>query len=420
MGPWSGCCPWSGCWPWFWPPLALGVVRRGRSVGCAHVAKSSIQASISPRMSAFRESGAYDARTDIAASAARVGVVEVVGGAHRGVLAEQPRTEQQRVVGPERDGGTRVEQRRDRHGARGRCRCRARRSRSGRPPARCRSGRSARAAQGPRRSGPRARAGRRRGARPPPHAGRAQQLASVRHEAQACPARDGEGRGEVAGACLVARRWTGRTPRHPRRRTAPRAGPACARRAGAGCGWRRSTSAIPRPVRVARVRDRVEHQLGERGDPAEPRGVAAGVDLDLQPPAAVGGVVLGRLPHQAADVRPRCAARSGRRRRAAGSGTSPSRRPRRAVAASPRRGRRGGRPVALGELDKRPVPHRPREVQVQMRLRQRAEVAARHGVVGAVALGGPTIRDRAQANSFCSRVTPSTRSSSPRAYDIRT
>ena len=41
--------------------------------------------------------------------------VEVVGGAHRGVLAGQPGAEQQRVVGAERDRGAGLEQRRQRH-----------------------------------------------------------------------------------------------------------------------------------------------------------------------------------------------------------------------------------------------------------------------------------------------------------------
>ena len=62
------------------------------------------------------------------------------------------------------------------------------------------------------------------------------------------------------------------------------------------------TTAMPSPVAADGVADRVEHQVGEGGDPAEPGGVPAGVDLDLQPAAAVAHVVLGRLQHQPADV----------------------------------------------------------------------------------------------------------------------
>src|SRR5204862_7096757 len=49
---------------------------------------------------------------------------------------------------------------------------------------------------------------------------------------------------------------------------------------------------------LARVAHRVEHQVRERGDPAEPAAVAARVDLDLQPSAAVGDVVLRGLTDQ--------------------------------------------------------------------------------------------------------------------------
>ena len=46
----------------------------------------------------------------------------------------------------------------------------------------------------------------------------------------------------------------------------------------------------------------VEDQVGELRDPPELRGVAAGVDLDLQPAATVTLVVLGRLQDQPAYV----------------------------------------------------------------------------------------------------------------------
>jgi len=48
--------------------------------------------------------------------------------------------------------------------------------------------------------------------------------------------------------------------------------------------------------------DGVEDEVGERGDPAEPGGVPARVDLDLQPPRTVVLVILRGLTHQPAYV----------------------------------------------------------------------------------------------------------------------
>ena len=45
-----------------------------------------------------------------------VGVAEVVGGAHRGVLAREPGSEQQRIVGAERDERARLDELGERHG----------------------------------------------------------------------------------------------------------------------------------------------------------------------------------------------------------------------------------------------------------------------------------------------------------------
>ncbi len=145
-------------------------------------------------------------------------------------------------------------------------------------------------------------------------------------------------------------------------------------RASSGCRVRLAamTTAIPSPVCSDADRDRVEDQVGERRDPAEPGGVPARVDLDLQPPAAVVDVVLGGLQHQPAYV-----------------GLGPQHRPGHVVEpleAEPALlvGRRQlGRPlgdqlvgqpdaVALGELEQRGVPHRAREVQVQVCLRELA------------------------------------------------
>ena len=56
------------------------------------------------------------------------------------------------------------------------------------------------------------------------------------------------------------------------------------------------------PRRGRGVAHRVQHQVGEGGDPPEPCAVATRVDLDLQPPAAVADVVLRGLPHQPSHV----------------------------------------------------------------------------------------------------------------------
>ena len=65
---------------------------------------------------------------------------------------------------------------------------------------------------------------------------------------------DREGRREVARSCRGARRWTARSRPRRGRRTARPAGPASGRRAGAGCGWRRSPPPCPRPVARGRRR----------------------------------------------------------------------------------------------------------------------------------------------------------------------
>ena len=63
------------------------------------------------------------------------------------------------------------------------------------------------------------------------------------------------------------------------------------------------------------VPDRVEHQVGERRDAAEPRAVAARVDLDLQPPAAVARRRPRRPPRPGGTRRPRCQRPTAPRRR---------------------------------------------------------------------------------------------------------
>ena len=217
--------------------------------------------------------------------------------------AGQPRAEQQRVVGAERDGRARGEQRAAAAPRSGRSRRRAPRWRPGRPraatpastirsssagssaartpwPSRsaCRSSRQTRTCSGPRSSPP--------------------------CGTSISPARSAicERRGEVARC--VPRRSSLERPKP----TTPR--PAyCAGEPGERAGVQRVPGPVGRdddghaePGRGRRLADRVEDQVGERGDAAEAGGVPARVDLDLQPPAAVADVVLGGLPHQPAYV----------------------------------------------------------------------------------------------------------------------
>ena len=181
-------------------------------------------------------------------------------------------------------------------------------------------------------------------------------------------------------------------------------------RVRASSGWRvrlaATTMPIPTPVVGGGVAGGVQHQLGHRGDAAELRGVAAGVDLELQPASAVTGVVLGRLGHQPAYVvlgaqhRPRDVVEPLEAEPALLVGRRQLGRP----VLHERVGQQ--HPVPGRELHQRPVAHRPGEVQVQVGLRQRRQVA-------------PLRRDHgppaAQPKSFCRRLTPSTRSSSPSA-----
>ncbi len=127
------------------------------------------------------------------------------------------------------------------------------------------------------------------------------QLAAVRREHQPCALGDPERRREVGGAApaLVVGQSEPDDAAVGVLRGEPRQGPGVEGVPGAvGGDDHRHPEAGPR----AGVPDRVQHQVGERGDPVEPGGVPARVDLDLQPPAAVADVVLGRLEHQAAYV----------------------------------------------------------------------------------------------------------------------
>ena len=148
-------------------------------------------------------------------------------------------------------------------------------------------------------------------------------------------------------------------------------------RASSGCRVRLAamTTAMPRPVRSLGVAYGVEHQVGERGDAAEPGGVPARVDLDLQPPAAVAtsssaaSSTSRRTSSSRAQHRPRHVVEALEAEPALLVGRRQLRRP------VLDQGVGQVDPVALGQLEQRRVPHRPREVQVQVRLGQRLEVA---------------------------------------------
>ncbi len=171
--------------------------------------------------------------------------------------------------------------------------------------------------------------------------------------------------------------------------------------------------------RLGRLAHRVEHQVGEGGDTAEAGAVAAGVHLDLQPAAAVADVVLRGLAHQPAHV-------------ALGAQHGPGDvvQPLEAEPALLVGGRQLRRPlvnelvgqhdaVAVGELEQGGVPHRPREVQVEVRLGECVEITGgeRSELLQRWLrrLFCNRLETHPQAKSFCSRVTPSTRSSSPSA-----
>ena len=315
-----------------------------------------------------------EARTDIRASSARRVVGEAVGGAHRGVLRGQPGAEQQRVVGAERDLRAGVEQLAQRHrgqvavDAERDVRDRAHLQRHARPR------RPGRAAPGPRRPGRRARSGRRAAS------SRQVRTLSGPSSSPPCGASSRPARSAIANAgaksAVVPRRSSLDSPKPTTPRPAYCAASRASVRASSGCRVRLAaiTTAMPRPVGARRLAHGVEDQVGEGGDPAEPGGVPARVDLDLQPAAAVGDVVLGRLAHQPAHVvlgaqhRPGDVVEPLEAEPALLVGGRQLRRP----VLDQRVGQQD--PVALGQLDQGRVPHRPGEVQVQVRLGQRQQV----------------------------------------------
>jgi hypothetical protein len=202
------------------------------------------------------------------------------------------------------------------------------------------------------------------------------QLAAVRHEQQAGPVGDPEGALEVRGAAaafVVGEPEADDTPSgvlggQARERTRVE------RVAGAVGG---DHDRHAEPGAFGGVAHAVEDQVGELGDPAEPRRVAARVDLDLQPPAAVPDVVLGRLEHETAYVfgraqhRARHVVEALEPEPALLVGGAELRRP----VLDQRVGQHDA--VALGQLEQRAVAHRPGEVEVEVRLGEPRHLATR-------------------------------------------
>ena len=195
------------------------------------------------------------------------------------------------------------------------------------------------------------------------------QLAAVRDQQQVGPLGDPEGALEVlrAAAPLVVGEAEADHP----------AAGVLGREPGQRAGVEGVAGAVggdhhghPEPRALGGVADAVEHEVGERGDPAEPRRIAARVDLDLQPAPTVADVVLGSLQHQAAYVVGRAQHRAGDVVEALEA--EPALLVGRAELRRPVLHQRVGQHdlVALGELEEGPVPHRAGEVEVQVRLGQ--------------------------------------------------
>ena len=229
------------------------------------------------------------------------------------------------------------------------------------------------------------------------HAGRPEELATVRHPGQPGVPRDPERRLEVLGAPAALVVGQPEADHAPARvlRSESSQGARLQRVLGP---VRPDHHPDPDPAGRAGVGRRVQHQVDERGQPAEPVRVPAGIDLDLQPSGPVGLLVGGHLVQEPADV-----------------GLALQHRARRVVqplepepallvgAVHPHRLVRGQRvgqthAVLAGEVDQGGAAHGAGEVQVQVGLGQRPEVAA---------------QSPASASSRWIRPTPSTRSSSP-------
>ena len=144
----------------------------------------------------------------------------------------------------------------------------------------------------------------------------------------------------------------------------------------------------PRPGRPGGLRRLVEDDLEGGGDATDVRGVRRRLDLQLEPPRALGGVVLGRLTHDPAQVG--LPADAGPGQVVEPLEPEPAALVRGVQLRRPLVGERLGQGYAalLRQVGKRADPHRPGEVQVQVRLGERRDVAGRrvglaHSSVGA-------------------------------------
>jgi hypothetical protein len=205
-----------------------------------------------------------------------------------------------------------------------------------------------------------------------PDAGRAAQLTAVRGEEQRRPGRDAERDRELGRAAtplVVAQP----EPDHPAARVLrgqPGQRPRLQRVLGP---VGRDDQADAHPGRGGRRVRRVQHQLHRRGETAEALPVAGRVDLDLQPAGPLGPLVLRSLAEQPAHVlrgaqhRPRDVVQPLEPEPAALVGRAQPGRP------GPGQRFRQVHPVLRGQVDQGGVPHRPGEVQVQVRLGQRGD-----------------------------------------------
>ena len=265
---------------------------------------------------------------------------------------------------------------------------RGRRSRRGRPPGSRPARRATPSAPDRRPRVRRARSGRRPGrpgrrARWPGPAARRRAASTAGRPAWRCGTpRRSPTRGRAA------RRWTGRSPTTPWSVYCP------ASRASvfASRGWRVRFAAMitpmPTPVASDGLARRVHDQLREGGQAAEPRAVAARVDLDLQPARTLRGLVLGRLPHQPAYVLGLAQHRTGDVVEPLEA--EPAAFVSRLQAGWPLVDEGVGQVhlVLAGQLDERGVAHRTGEVHMQMSLGQRGNRTGLHAQILPYA-GGP-------------------------------
>ena len=200
----------------------------------------------------------------------------------------------------------------------------------------------------------------------------AQQLPAVRYESESGAVGDAEGVLEFRGvsAAFIVREAE---PEHLSRAvTSVRSGQARqrARLQRVTCAAARHDDTYPDAELSAGRAGLVHHDLQRGSDAADERGIARGVHLDLQPTRALGRVVCGRLAHDAPHVRLRAHARPRR--------VVESLKPEPPALADvgehgrPGFGERTRQALSVGfcELEQRGKPHRPGEVQVQVRLGQ--------------------------------------------------